>query len=152
MSSLNKLVISYEPDNLMTEKDFLQSEVKNDYPDYSHFYDSAHSVMWDDFCEELGKRVVNMRGKVEVKTSVVVKSLRIREGKTFPKTTIKVDLPENLDDAVPYMVGLRFLGQLTGEVNSAYVKHVGNYDTKKSFILIIPMQGCDLTFEVKRKR
>ena len=142
MSSLEKLVVAYDlSENLMTEEDFLQSEVRAEYSDYEAYTDCEVQFLWEDFCEQVGERLVNMGGKVQVKGYNL--DWRGSDG----EKTIEVDTTQSL-----YKVGRSFLFQVCKSIEYAYVEYVGKYDTKKSFTLTIPTHDCVMFFEVKRKR
>ena len=141
MTSLEKLVVAYDLSNLLTEEEWLKSEFKEDDDNYEVYADCEVSFMWEDFCEQVGERLVNMGGKVHVK------GYNLNWHGFNGEKTFEVDTSESL-----FKVGRNFMFQLCKSIDTAYLQYVGKYDTKKSFNLIIPTHDCRMFFEVKRKR
>jgi len=141
MTSLEKLVVAYDLSNLISRDDFLKLEESQHYVDYDHFCTCQADGVWEDFCEEVGQRLINMGGKVHVKGYNL--GWQGRDG----QKTIELNTSHSASE-----VGRSFMFKVAKSIEYAYLYYVGKYDTKKSFNLIIPTHDCVMTFEVKRKR
>jgi len=142
MTSLEKLVVSYDCSDLISYDEFKEDEdFVEDYVDYDHFCTIQAQFMWEDFCEEVGQRLINMGGKVHVK------GYNLNWRGSNGEKTIEVDTSETA-----FKVGRNFMFQVAKSIEFAYVQYIGKYDTKKSFDLTIPTHDCVMSFEVRKKR
>ena len=137
-----KLVAQYDLTNLYSEEEFkaLDDDDKG-YSSYTSYSENEADYMFEDFCEQIGERMINMHGKV------LVKGYNLNWRGSNGEKIIELDISQ------PYSeIGREFLFQIVGSLECAYLYHVGKYDTKKSFELIIPTHDCRMFFEVKRQR
>ena len=143
MQNLEKnLVAQYDLTNLPSEEEFnMYDKEIHGFSSYDSYVENEAYFMFEDFCEQIGERMINMKGKV------LVKGYNLNwQGRNGQKV-VEVDI----SDASFREVGKEFLLKIARDIEYAYLYHVGKYDTKKSFELKIPTHDCVMFFEVKRQ-
>ena len=144
MNSLDtkNMIAQYDLTTLYSEEEY-EADDECGYSSYDSYIENEADYMWLDFCEQVGERIRNMQGKVLVKGYNL--DWRGRDGQ-------KVVEIEIADDISNFSVGRYFMLQVARDIEFAYLYHVGKYDTKKGFTMIIPTHDCVKSFEVTRKK
>ena len=138
-----KTFASYDLSDLYSFDDFVDQaddlEYDADDRGYQSYLENESEYMFDDFCESIGQRIINLKGKV----SVAGYNLTWRGGEG--KTTF-VTYETN-----PYKAGIEFLRKFLSGYGDFCVEadYIGKYDTQKSFDLSVGHHDGRSFFEIR---